>query len=182
MSRHVTDRPLRTALRARALYRRGFTLLESLMAAGILMIMVVAVTGAITAGQQNAYEAQLRITGALAAEELLGRLVTVDYDDLPTWHNYAEAAGTMTDAGGTPLPDAFVGVGRAVTVAATLEELPGIGVNVGGRTILVRAFDTNDRTLAEIEHFVVEPAENTVVEDEGDDDDDGGLLGGSLGE
>ena len=51
--------------------RRGFTLMESLMASGILLVIVVAVTSAITAGQQHAYEAHLRIAASLAAEELL---------------------------------------------------------------------------------------------------------------
>ena len=54
--------------------RRAFTLLEALMAAGILFAVVVGVTSAVTAGQLHAFEARQRIAASLAAEELIGRI------------------------------------------------------------------------------------------------------------
>jgi hypothetical protein len=153
-SRQVDGGVRRFALGGR---RRGFTLIEALMATGILLGIVVSVTSAITAGQQNAYEAHERIAGALAAEELMGRLVTVDYATLPSWHGYSEPVGTMTDMNGQPMPDSMGMVGRDVQVATSLKEIGDLAIRVRGRTVVVRAFNNDARILAEISRFVPEP-------------------------
>jgi len=138
--------------------RNGFTLMESLMAAGILLVIVVAVTSAITAGQQNAFEAHQRIAATLAAEELMGRLGTEPWDNLSGWNGYTEPVGTMTDIGGQPMPLSFNMVGRQAEVTTTLKTLSGLGVNIRGRTVVVRAFDADGRILASVTRFVPEPA------------------------
>lgn len=140
----------------------GFTLLESLMATGILLAIVVSVTSAITAGQQNAYEAHQRIAATLAAEELMGRILAQPYEQLPSWNTHTEAAGTMTDSANKPLPASFDAIGRSVTVADAMNGITLAGdddltVRVRGRQIQVRAFNTQGRTLAEINRFIVEP-------------------------
>jgi hypothetical protein len=137
---------------------RAFTLLESLSAAGILLVIVVAVTGAITAGQQNAFEANQRIAGTLAAEELLGRLLAEDFSRLASWDGYFEPVGAMTDMNDTPMPATFAAVGRAIDVHRQVEEIGEIGVTVHGYEVAVRSFDTSNRTLAEIARFVPEPS------------------------
>jgi hypothetical protein len=142
------------------------------MAAGILLGVVMAVTSAITAGQHHSVEAQKRIAGALAAEELLSRLVTVSYDKLATWNGYVEAIGTLTDTTGDAMPPLFDSVGRSVTVTTELREFPELGVNIRGRTIVVQAVDAEAQVLAELTHFVPEPAADSIVEEE-----EGGLLG-----
>ena len=138
--------------------RNGFTLMESLMAAGILLGIVVAVTSAITAGQQNAFEAHQRIAATLAAEELMGRLGTEPWDNLSGWNGYTEPVGTMTDIGGQPMPLSFNMVGRQAEVTTTLKTLSGLGVNIRGRTVVIRAFDADGRILASVTRFVPEPA------------------------
>lgn len=138
--------------------RRGFTLVESLMAAGILLVVVFAVTSAITAGQQHAYEAHQHIAATLAAEELMGRLVTEPYDDLAGWNGYAEAVGAMTDMDGQPLPQSVAMVGRQVTVTAALRRLEDLGVNVQGREVTVDAVDADGRVLARLTRFIPEPS------------------------
>ena len=137
--------------------RRAFTLLESLMATGILLGVVVAVTSAITAGQQHAYEAHRRIAATLATEELVGRLITVPYADLVGWNGYTEAVGAMSDMTGSPLPDSFDMVGRSVQVGTSLENFEDLGVIVRGRTVQVEAFGSEGRTLARMTRFVPEP-------------------------
>lgn len=137
--------------------RSGFTLMESMMAAGILLVIVLAVTSAITAGQQNAYEAHQRIAASLAAEELMGRLVTEPWDDLSAWNGYTETVGTMTDIDGQPMPTSFDMIGRQVQVTTTLKTLSGLGVNIRGRTVVVRAFNDEGRILADLGRFVPEP-------------------------
>jgi prepilin-type N-terminal cleavage/methylation domain-containing protein len=137
--------------------RRGFTLLETMMAASILLLVVMAVSSAMTAAHQHAYEAQQRIAGSLAAEELMNRLMTVEYSALPSWHRYREPVGKMTDIAGEMLPEAFSGVGREVSVSTVMRLLPGVDVNVRGRNVTVRTFDHGDRTLTSICRFVPEP-------------------------
>jgi hypothetical protein len=131
--------------------------MEALMASGILLIIVVAVTSAITAGQQHAYEARQRIAATLAAEELMGRLLTEPYDNLSSWNGHTEHVGTMVDMYGQAMPASFDMVGREVIVNTELRTLGGPGVNIRGRNIVIRAFDADDRELASLSRFVPEP-------------------------
>ncbi len=135
----------------------GFTLLEALMAVGILLGIVISVSSAITAGQQNAYAAHSRIAGTLAAEELMGRLVTEEYSNLPSWNGYTETVGNMTDIAGSNMPESFNMVGREVSVTTGLEVVEGVGVLVRGRTITIRSFDNTNETMVELVHFIPEP-------------------------
>jgi len=139
--------------------RRGFTLLESLMATGILLAVVVSVSSAITAGQQSAYEAQQRIAATLAAEELMGRLITLPYDQLAGWHGHTEAVGAMTDCDGNALPGGMAMVGRNVRVTTALQSLGGgaLDVRVQGRLVQVVSFNAEGRELTELRRFIPEP-------------------------
>ena len=137
--------------------RRGFTLLEALMAAGLLLVVVVAVISAITAGQQNAYEAHQRIAGALAAEELMGRVAAEDYSHLSNWDGHVEAVGALTDMGGQAMPITMQMVGRDVRVTLGMETIAGLNVRVRGKTVTVRAFNKQGRILANISRFIPEP-------------------------
>ena len=127
------------------------------MASGLLLMVVVAVTSAITAGQQNAYEAHQRIAGALAAEELMGRLAAEDYARLPNWNGYTEAVGTLSDMGGNAMPSTMQMVGRDVRVTTGMQAIAGLDVRVRGTTVTVRAFNKEGRTLASLSRFVPEP-------------------------
>lgn len=126
------------------------------MAASLLFVTVVAVLTAITAGQQNAYESQVRIAGTLAAEELMSQLASEPYTDLPTWNNFEQGVGTMTDADGDPLPATYDMIGRRVSVSTVIETLPN-GVKIRGRHLNVDAFDRDNRVVATVRQFVPEP-------------------------
>jgi Tfp pilus assembly protein PilV len=139
--------------------RSGFTLLEALCATAILAGVVLSVVGAVTAGQQNAFEAQERIAGTLAAEELLGRLVVKPYAELASWQGYREEVGAMETATGEPMAETFKMVGRRVVVTTSLEQISDVGVRVRGRTVQVLAFDAQERTLADLRVFIPEPRE-----------------------
>ena len=151
MDRALNSMPTRSGL------RRAFTLMEALMASGILLGIVVAVTSAITAGQQHAYEAHRRIAATLATEELMGRLITIPHDDLAGWNGYTEPVGAMTDMSGAPMPGSFGMVGRSVQVATSLESFEDLEVIVRGFTVQVRAFGSEGRTLAQLTRFIPEP-------------------------
>lgn len=116
-----------------------------------------AVTSAVTAGQQHAYDAHQRIAGALAAEALIGRITVGNYDSLLAWNGYTEPVGAMSDAAGDSLPGTFRMVGRSVRVTTTMQTIDSLGVNVRGRTIHVEAFNAKNRILAEITMFFPEP-------------------------
>ena len=122
------------------------------MASAILSAAVLAVTWAITAGQQHAYEAQQRIAATLAAEQLIGEILRDDYGQLKAnWHGAIDMPGS--------LPDPFEMIGRTAMVSdPIIETLPLPNVDVRGRTVTVQAFDPRWRTLAEIAHFVPEPS------------------------
>ncbi|MHC5024481.1 MAG: type IV pilus modification PilV family protein [Planctomycetota bacterium] len=143
-------------------WRRGFTLMEALMAASILLAVVLSVTTLITAGQQHAYEAHSRIAGTLAAEELLDRLSVENYAALSTWNGYTEAVGTMTDADGAPMPPTFAMVGRDVTVTTVMVDISSLGVLVRGAEVQVRTFDDGGRVLADVVRFIPEPPEDSL--------------------
>lgn len=142
--------------------RRGFTLLESLMAAGILLIVVVAVSSAVVAGHQHSREAQDRIAGTLAAEELLARMVAMDYDELPGRNGYTEFPGMMTDITGEPFPEAFNTIGRRAYVSSGIRTMPGVSAKVYGREVRVVSFIIGRGPVAEARCFIPQPAYQSV--------------------
>lgn len=148
---------LATKIRSRH-RRRGFTLLEAIIASTILLGIVTAVTGAIVAGQQNSLAARERIAASFAAEALMGRILCGTYDNIASWHGHREDPGTMVDEMDQPLPESFGTIGRSVLVETTLNSVDTLGVYVRGRTITVRAFNTNDETLVTLQRFVPEPS------------------------
>lgn len=158
MSRRIAiRRRIRGLVGPRRPVPRGFTLIEALIASSILLGIVTAVTAAVVAGQQHAFEAQQRIAGALAADALMARLAALPYLDLATWNGHFEAPGEMVDEHGSPMPPAFDGVGRDVTIINTFRSFNPPDVNIRGVIIRVRAFDASARTLVTLERFIAEP-------------------------
>ena len=153
----TAKRGAKTDVRLATVGRRAFTLIESLMATGLLLVVVVAVSTAITAGQQQAYEAHQRIAASLAAEELMGRISTENYASLPTWNGHTENVGQLTNMDGTAATSSLQMVGRDVRVVVGLKALNGLDVRVRGATITVRSFNNQGRTLATVTRFVPEP-------------------------
>jgi len=135
---------------------RGFTLLESMLSAGLLFVIVVAVLSAITAGQQHAYDAQIRIAGSLAADELMGRISSASYNTIGTWNNHVEQIGNMTDKNGAAMPAMFKPIGRTVKVTNKLETLPN-GVKVRGMLVEVSAVDSTGSSVCTLRQFIPEP-------------------------
>ena len=73
--------------------RRGFTLMESLIASAILFAGVLAVISAIMAGQRKAFEAERQVMATLAAEQLMGSIATSEYDSLSALWGGIKPAG-----------------------------------------------------------------------------------------
>lgn len=156
--------------------RRGLTLLESMIAAAILLVAVIAVSSAMTAGQHHAYEAQLRISGAIAAEDLMGRLNAVAYSDLVTnWDGFEETPGDTQTQQSEDFPSAFNRIGRRVVIIdGIMHTLPGLNVKIHGLTVQVMAFDDRGETLVTLSRFIPQPQHVTVPGAGSDDDLDSG--------
>lgn len=137
--------------------RRGFTLLEAIIASTILLGIVTAVTGAIVAGQQNSLAARERIAATFAAEALMGRILSANYDQIAGWHGHREEPGEMLDETNQPMPPSFGTIGRTVEVETTLNAVEPLGVYIRGRTVTVRAFNATGDVLVELNRFIVEP-------------------------
>jgi hypothetical protein len=123
--------------------RRAFTLMETLIASAILFAGVLAVISAIMAGQRKSFEAERQIAATLAAEELMGQYVQMDYADLD----------------GLPSLQAIGEMFALTTVTPFEEDLPGLNVRVHGRSVRieVRQNASDLRPLAELTHVIPEP-------------------------
>ena len=137
--------------------RRGLTLVESLIAAVLLVTVVTAVLGALSAGHQHAMEAKRLITGSLAAEQLMARVTTTPYAQLGQWNGWEETPGTVTNASDESLPDLFELVGRRVTVHSGTEHLDEVQIVLVGSVVTIESFSDDGRVLARLIRFIPEP-------------------------
>lgn len=137
--------------------RRGFTLMESLVAATLLGVVVLAIASAVTAAQKVSHEGQKRILASLAADDLMTELVTLEYDDIRLQDGTSHDPGQMQSLDGHAYPDAFWTVGRDVTVREEIVIDEDLGTAVRGLRITVRTFDEHT-DLCVLEMFYPEPA------------------------
>ena len=137
--------------------RRGLTLVESLIAAVLLVTVVTAVLGAMSAGHQHAMEAKRLITASLAAEQLMARVTATPYAELSQWNGWQEAPGDGTTGDEQQLPDLFELIGRRVTVTASTQQLEQLQITILGSFITVESYDDDGRTLTRLVRFIPEP-------------------------
>lgn len=137
--------------------RRGFTLLESLVATALIGVIVIAVISSVSTAQTLAFEGQKMILASMAADDLMLELVTLPYNDLKLKNNLSQAPGAMTSLDGQVYPSTFWAIGRSVQVVQEDITEPSLGVMVRGLRVTVRASD-EFRILATLETFVPEPA------------------------
>jgi hypothetical protein len=137
--------------------RRGLTLIESLLASGILLMAVLALTGALAAGQAAAIEGQKLLLASMAVDDLLSELWSENYVNLPKYDGVQEAVGAMATLDGDPYPDTFWMLGRRVEVESRDVLSDTTGVLVRGLTVRVVVFDA-DRDLVSAELFIAKPA------------------------
>jgi hypothetical protein len=127
------------------------------MATSILVGVVFAVTMAITAGQQHSIEARKNIAAALAAEELLGKMVATPYNQLNQFNGLSEEDGNLIAIDGNALPASFDGLARYATVSAMSLSVDDLGVVIQGKMLTVWIEDKKQRSLIELTRFVPEP-------------------------
>lgn len=107
--------------------RAGFTLVESLLAAVVLLIAVAAVIVPFTVGARNEHVDRRRTVASGLAQEMIEEILSkpfadpqgasspgpepgeadrADFDNMDDYHGYSEAAGSVTDPAGVPATDA----------------------------------------------------------------------------
>ena len=140
----------------RSIARRGFSLVESVIALGILALVFTAIASAIGAGTASAGETRSRVVATLAADELLAEILTSDWDELEAWNGFSEAAGEGVAPDGRKEP-ARNGISRRARIIDETRSLQPVGIDVDGRTILIEVHDRDERLLARLERFIPEP-------------------------
>lgn len=148
---------MRGPIQTRRASRRGFSLLENLIAAAVLGIIVLAVGLAVSSAQKASQEGQKIILGVMAADDLMSELSVIPYEDLPDYDGLNQPVGMIATLEGQPYPETYWTLGRSVIVENTTHQEAGLGIEINGRRITVASFDEN-RVVAELEMFVPEPA------------------------
>jgi hypothetical protein len=130
--------------------------MESLMAATVLGIVVLAAGAAISSSQRVAADGQRRMLGAMVVDDLMSELLTVPYDDLRLMGTVQQEIGEMQTLDGHAYPGAYWALGRLLTVEDATITHPELGSDIDGVNVRVEAFDEH-AVLATIEMFVAEP-------------------------
>lgn len=109
--------------------RKGFTLVEAMIAMVVLSVATAAVILPFSTGAALNAEGSRRTLGAKLAADLLEKIENTDYDLIyPIYDNYFEAAGSVTDVDGQVFTDpVYSRFGRFSTAP---EEVP-----VGGELL-----------------------------------------------
>jgi prepilin-type N-terminal cleavage/methylation domain-containing protein len=137
--------------------RRGYTLIEAMVASVLLGVIVLAVMSAVAASQKLSFEGQKQMLGAMAADDLMAELATLPYEQLALRDGMTQAVGEIQTIDGQAYPGLYWSLGRRVLVEPHKIEHEETGIVVQGRRVIVTAFDDR-RDVAAVETFIVEPA------------------------
>lgn len=137
--------------------RRAFSLLEAMIACVVLGITVLALCGAVAAGQRTSIEGQKRILAAMASNDLLCELSAEPYNELDKHSGRTEPVGVLTTLDGAAYPNSYWLIGRRLLVEEQLISDEQLGVTIRGRRLIVTTFD-DERDLLSVERFIAEPA------------------------
>jgi len=145
----------------------GFTLAECLIAATVLTIAVLAVSVAINSAQAQMHYALKTQRAMRLAEELMGRILALPYDDpdgpsspgpepgersvwkfdnMDDFDGYAESAGQIKDAAGNLFPAEYQIFSRSVTVRYETVSVPGLSSSLPGLRATVTVQDPDGVT------------------------------------
>lgn len=136
---------------------QGFTLLESLIAATLMGVVVLAVITGIVSAQQVSLEGQKRILASMAADDLMLEMTTLPYINLQGLNGFEQTLGALESLDGEPYPGTFWALGRRVAAEQTTYDEPRLGVTIRGMRMSVTVFDEFTDLLT-IETFIPEPS------------------------
>jgi Tfp pilus assembly protein PilV len=145
----------------------GFTLVESLMAAVVLLACVVAISLALSAGHMQNHQAEQGQRAMGLVEEMMemivarpyndpqgasnlgpeaGEIAVADFDNTDDFHGYVDSAATSINAAGQVYPSAYQNLTRTVTVQEMNAFIGGIPTAVVGQIVTVVVTDGQGRT------------------------------------
>ena len=138
--------------------RRGFSLVESLIATTVLGVITLALASAMAAAQKMSFEGQKRMLAAIAASDLVAEYTTLPYEQLAIHHGRTESVGEMATLDGHLYPDAFWTLGRTTTIAPETIWQETLEISIDGTMITVTVVDS-EADLAVMQLFIPEPGE-----------------------
>ena len=158
-------------------HRRGITLLETLLATAVLLIVVTAVMSALAAGRAQSEEAKQVVSATLAAEMLMARVTSVQPESFQTggawaahftpsvssggWNGHAEEAGKIRagrDLALPLLPDGYQNLTLHVSAAEQTQLIPPpIATAIEGVEVAVEAYALDDRMVTRLVRFLPMP-------------------------
>ena len=157
--------------------RGGFTLIEVLIASAILAMTAAAVANAIMAGQMLTYQALYNQRASALTEALIEEVLVLPYNDpdgdiLPgpdagesgrsdfdaadDFDGFSESAGSLADAEGTLLPEAYQRFRRSVTAVYESRTVSGFSNPITGLTVQVTVQNQRGTTWT-LTRFIPEP-------------------------
>ncbi len=126
------------------------------MASVVLGVIMLAVATAVGTAQQMSFESQKRLFAAIAADDFMSEVATLEYDDLAALHNRSDDIGALRTLDGRSYPLSFWSLGRTVSVLPQRMTDPDTGVAIDGRMVRVATHDAYAE-LAVVQLFVPEP-------------------------
>jgi type II secretory pathway pseudopilin PulG len=156
---------------------RGITLLETLLATAVLLIVVTAVMSALSAGRAQSETAKQVVSATLAAEMLMARVTSVQPESFQTgqawrdhftspvsgggWNGHIEHTGQVRagrDLALPLLPTGYQELSLHVHAADQTQLIPPpIATAIEGVEIAVEAHSADDRTVARLVRFLPMP-------------------------
>lgn len=137
---------------ARTRQRKGFTLIEAMMATVLLTVAATGVIHPFAAGAAVQAEGWQRSLAAKLASDLLEEIIDTDYDQIAsTWTNYAEAQGAVKDYRDVVFSDlSYAKFSRDVTLQTTTDL-----ANIEHLWVTVRVY-RNGAEMAELSTLVLQ--------------------------
>ncbi|MCA9309920.1 MAG: prepilin-type N-terminal cleavage/methylation domain-containing protein [Phycisphaerales bacterium] len=138
--------------------RRGFSLIESLIATTVLGVITLALASAMATAQKMSFEGQKRMLAAIAASDLVAEFTSLPYDQLAVHDGRSEGVGKLLTLDGHAYPESFWTLGRTTTIEPETIWEETLEISIDGMMITVDTHDS-EASLAVMQLFIPEPAE-----------------------
>ncbi len=120
----------------------SFSLVESLIASAVLVLVVLAVVSSIMASQASASQALHSQRAIRLAEEMIERILAVPYANIVSFNGFLEAPGAVKDIAGNLYPSDYQVFKRQVATQSLSQSVSGLGTPIVGTTVTVTVEDT----------------------------------------
>lgn len=153
----------------------GFSALETLFAASILAIVSAAISGALSAGRQEAANAQDTVRATMLARALIEEIIRLPYadpqgyttlgpdsgessralfDNVDDYSGYTDGPSNLTSVDGTAYPSDLQGFTRSVSMTAATFTPTGWSPGISGLLVTVTV-QKNSATVCQLQRVLV---------------------------